>query len=175
MAASANRTAVSGEGARLEAEFDYAASAHVLRVRYRVHNEGKAPLMVFDRGNRHAAMTGQLAQGAVAAPLSVAEGGDITLSHRALPLPRPAPIVPAAPLAARVAPGATLSGEFEFAFAMEDPPARVRWCLGVAPFDAADFRALEGESVWVASFAVVEGQQLLCTPWFGVRSASFEE
>lgn len=175
MSANASQTVVSGEGASLEATFEYAASARALHVRYRLHNESKAPLMVFDRGNRHAVMTKQLVQGEIAAPLFAVEGDDVTLSHLALPLPQPAPTVPPTPLAARVEPSASLAGEFEFALPVENAPKRLRWCLGVAPFSSTDFQAIEGESVWTASFAVAESQQVLCTSWFDVTSASFEK
>ena len=175
MSANASQSVVSGEGASLEAAFAYAASARALHVRYRLHNEGKAPLMVFDRGNRHAVMIKQLVQGEIAAPMFATEGDDVTLSHRALPLPQPAPTVPPTPLAARVEPGASLAGEFEFALPVENAPKRLRWCLGVAPFAPNDFQAIEGEAVWTASFAVAESQQVLCTPWFDVNSGSFEK
>jgi hypothetical protein len=171
-----NTTLVQGQGARLEVRFDYPAS-RPLNVAYRFHNDGAVPLMVFDRGNRHAVMTRKQALGDVGAPVFSDQGGDVTLSHRALPLPRPTPILPPTPLAARVEPGATMTGEFEFSVPTAQAPRRLRWCLGVAPF-AEDFREYKLEprtrEVWLASFAVVDRQQLLCTPWYDVAKAAFE-
>ncbi|TWI06146.1 hypothetical protein IP90_00410 [Luteimonas cucumeris] len=159
----------------LEARFEYAADK--LKVGYRLRNTGKTPLMVFDRGNRHAVLTRKLVQGEIAAPLLSEDGGDITLSHRALPLPDPVPIIPPTPLAARVEPGAVLDGEFGFAIPSQVPPERVRWCLGVIPF-ANDFRPVKAEpdarEVWIGSLKHGGRQQLLCTPWFDVATAAFE-
>lgn len=173
-----NAIAVEGLGSRLEVRFDYTPATDALAVGYRLHNVGEAPLMVFDRGNRHAVMAGRLAQGEVPAPLFSVQGGDVALSHRALPLSLPAPTVPPLPLAARVEPGDALQGGFEYASLTVESPKRLRWCLGVAPFVAEDFRKLEPgtagtQEVWQASFAVVERQQLLCTPWYEVAAGAF--
>lgn len=177
MSAEDPRTArVAGADAALEARFEYAEGAP-LKVAYRLRNEGRAPLMVFDRGNRHAVMTKKLAQGDVAAPTFTQEDGDLTLSHRALPLSKPHPIIPPTPLASRVEPGATLEGEFEFSLLTDVPVDRVRWCLGAVPF-ADDFKALKPEpnkpEVWLGSLSHAERQQVLCTPWFDLPTASFE-
>lgn len=171
---------VEGRDATLEVRFDYASATDTLAVTYRLRNTGDVALMVFDRGNRHAVMAGRLAQGEVPAPLFSVHDGDVALSHRALPLPTPAPTVPPLPLAARVAPGEALQGGFEYASLTAQAPARLRWCLGVVPFAEDDFRELEARpsqarAVWQASFAVVERQRLLCTPWYVVAAGAFAE
>lgn len=167
---------VVGADAALEARFEYAEGAP-LKVSYRLRNEGKAPLMAFDRGNRHAVLTKKLTQGDVAAPTFSQEDADLTLSHRALPLAKPHPVIPPTPLASRVEPGATLEGAFEFALDTDVPVDRVRWCLGVVPF-ADDFKALKPEpnkpEVWLGSFSHAESQRLLCTPWFDLATSAFE-
>lgn len=178
MPSSDARTAeVTGEGAALEVTFDYAASARALKVSYRLRNTGGTALAVFDRGDRHAVMTKRQAPGSIGAPAFEHSGGDITLSHRAAPLPTPSPTVPPVPLAVRVEPGAELRGEFEFAPPTMEAPKRLRWCLGIAPFAESDFSAPEqaqGVEVWRASFAVADRQRLLCTPWYDVARAAFE-
>lgn len=167
---------VAGAGAVLEARFEYAEGGP-LNVSYTLRNEGRAPLMVFDRGNRHAVMTKKLVQGDVAAPTFTQEDADLTLNHRALPLAKPHPIIPPTPLASRVEPGATLQGEFEFSLVTDVPVDRVRWCLGVVPF-ADDFKALKPEpgksEVWLGSLSHAESQQTLCTPWFDLATSLFE-
>lgn len=169
-------TRVTGADAVLEARFEYAQGAP-LKVSYRLRNEGKAPLMVFDRGNRHAVMTKKLVQGEVAQPTFSQEDGDLTLSHRALPLSKPHPIIPPTPLASRVEPGAALEGAFEFSLLTDVPVERMRWCLGVVPF-ADDFKALQPEpnkpEVWLGSLSHAESQQLLCTAWFDLPMGEFE-
>lgn len=171
----AKQVTVESEGVSLEARFEYAASAGKLVVHYRVRNEGDAAIAIFDRGNRQAVLSKRQALGAVPAPIFEDEGGATTLRHVALPLPQPAPTVPPTPLARKVAAGAEVDGEFEFAF-VSTTPKRVRWCLGVAPFADAEFSAPEqagSVEVWRASFAVVERQQVLCTPWFDVARGAF--
>jgi hypothetical protein len=171
----AKQVTVEGDGVSLEARFDYAPSAGKLVVHYRVHNEGDAPVAIFDRGNRQAVLSKRQALGAVAAPTFEDAGDATTLRHVALPLPRPTPTVPPTPLATKVAAGAAADGEFEFAF-VSTTPKRVRWCLGIAPFADADFSSPElagGVEVWRASFAVVERQQVVCTPWFDLARGAF--
>lgn len=171
-----HKTRVAGANAVLEARFEYAEGAP-LKVVYTLRNEGKAPLMVFDRGNRHAVLTKKLVQGEVAAPTFSQEEGDLTLSHRALPLSKPHPIIPPTPLASRVEPGATLEGAFTFSMVSDMPVERVRWCLGVVPF-AGDFKALKPEpnlpEVWLGSLNDADRQQLLCTQWFDLEKNAFE-
>ncbi|MDH5824755.1 hypothetical protein QFW77_17435 [Luteimonas sp. RD2P54] len=177
MASSDNSTTVEGDGARLEADFAYDPRQQALRVRYRLHNTGDAALAVFDRGNRHAVLTGRQQPGAVSDPVFREDGADVTLSHIALPLPSPSPTVPPTPLAVRLPAGAELEGEFTFAPPTAEPARRMRWCLGVADFEESEFTAPEdvgGVEVWQASFAHVERQQLLCTPWFDVAAGTFE-
>lgn len=176
-ARASSSTLVTGTGARLEAGFEYADSARALKVSYRLHNTGEVALMVFDRGNRHAVMTKKLVLGEIAAPLLAEDGGDVTLSHIAMPLPQPTPILPPTPLAVRVEPGAELQGAFEFALPTVQAPRRLRWCLGVTPF-ADDFRQYKLEpraaEVWLASFDAADRQQRLCTPWYDVAKAAFD-
>jgi hypothetical protein len=171
-------TIVEGEdGPKLEATFDLDDGKQRLSVRYRIDNTGAAPLAVFDRGNAHLVLTKRLKRGAVAAPLFKQDGGDLTLSHVAMPLPTPAPTVPPTPLAARVETGAGLDGAFDFNLSLADASKRVRWCLGVAPFTESEFTASKqgGEvQVWSASFAVIESQRTLCTPWYDLADAAFE-
>lgn len=173
-----NVAVVEGRGATLEVRFDYTTATDALTVAYRLRNTGDVTLMVFDRGNRHAVMSGRLVQGEVPAPLFSVQGGDVALSHRALPLPMPAPTVPPLPLAARVEPGPALQGSFEYASLTAESPKRLRWCLGVAPFMQEDFRKLEpgtgqARDVWQVAFAVAERQRLLCTPWYEVAAGRF--
>lgn len=168
-------TTVEGAGARLEVSFQTAAGGP-LQVRYRVHNTTDADLAVFDRGNRHAVLTGRQHGGAVGDPSFREDGDDLTLSHVALPLAQPTPTVPPVPLAAKLAAGETLEGSFAFTAPTAGVPKRIRWCLGVAPFDQADFSApeeVDGVEIWQASFALAERQQTLCTPWFDLSRGMF--
>jgi len=154
-----------------------AGAGSPLRVRYRVHNTGGEDLAVFDRGNRHAVLTKRQQAGEVGEPGFHEDGdGGLVLSHVARPLPRPAPTLPPTPLAARLAPGQALEGDFSFSPLVGDQPRRLRWCLGVAPFNETQFRSPEqagGVEVWQASFDLAESQQTLCTPWFEVAAGAF--
>ena len=175
--AAAAKTQVQGQGATLDAAFAYDSGRRVLRVNYRVHNTGAASLAVFDRGDRHAVASGRQKAGAIAAPTVQGEGDDIVLNHIARALPRPAPVSPPTPLAVKLAAGKEAMGQFEFALPGAQAPKRLRWCLGVAAFADADFNSPEriGEvELWRASFAVVERQQTLCTPWFDIARGAFE-
>ncbi|KLJ02501.1 hypothetical protein [Luteimonas sp. FCS-9] len=170
------RAHVDAEGAALDAVF--AATARgTLEVRYRLRNTGNAALAVFDRGDRHAVLTGRQMQGAAGIPYLRDEGeGRVTLSHVAQSLPTPAPTVPPTPLARRVEPGGELAGEFAFSQWLGDTPVAVRWCLGVAPADAARLlspEAGEDGEVWRADFAFADAQRLLCTPWFDLVRGTF--
>ena len=171
------RTTVEGDGARLEVAFDPDGSA--LAVRYRISNTGQAPLAVFDRGDRHAVLTKRLVAGEVPPPRFEAGADGLVLTHAARALPQPTPTVPPVPLAARLAAGDALDGAFAFdlLLASGDAAGRVRWCLGVAPFDDGQFEASEsaGEvAVWTAPFEMAQAQQMLCTPWFDVEAGTFE-
>ncbi|MGO1541952.1 MAG: hypothetical protein ACTHZI_00560 [Luteimonas sp.] len=172
----ASSATVEGEGVRVEAAFEAVADGP-LKVRYRVHNTGGGDLAVFDRGNRHAVLTKRQQAGEVGQPIFREEGdGGLTLSHMAMPLPQPSPTLPPTPLAARLGAGQALEGEFSFAPLVGEPPTRLRWCLGVTPFEEARFTATEhaGEfEVWQASFAHADSQQVLCTPWFDVAKGAF--
>lgn len=154
------------------------ADAGTLQVDYTLRNQGSTPLAVFDRGDVHSILTKRLTAGNVPDPRFRQEGDGLTLSHMALPLPDPAPTSPPTPVAARVAPDAALEGHFRFGLGLVDAVKRVRWCLGVAPFNEDDFiqssRQVEGVDLWSASFVVVDTQQLLCTPWFDLAAKRFE-
>lgn len=173
----ASSATIDGEGVRLDVSFQTGAG-EPLRVRYRVFNTGESDLAVFDRGNRHAVMTRRQRVGEVGQPTFHEEGnGDLTVNHVALPLAQPSPTLPPTPLAARLAAGQSLEGEFTFAPLVGEPPRRMRWCLGVAPFDAQHFSKLEqagGIEVWQASFKLAERQQTVCTPWFDVAARGFQ-
>src|SRR5690606_42082865 len=70
-----------GTGVRLEVAFHQGAE-DVVRVEYRLPNTGAADLAVFDRGDRHAVMTGRMKTGEVGQPLFRDEGeGDYTFGH----------------------------------------------------------------------------------------------
>lgn len=170
-------TVIEGRGARLEVDFDQ-GSEDVVQVRYRLHNTGDADLAVFDRGDRHAVLTGRLDLGTVPAPLFRDEGeGDYTFGHVALPLPTPSPASPPTPLAARLAAGQLLEGGFTLSVPGE-VPRRARWCLGMAPFDEELFDQSQqagGVEVWRGSFAAVQTQQKLCTPWYDMVAGVFKE
>lgn len=170
------RTSVTGEGATLEVAFDPEGTQ--LAVRYRVGNTGDAPLAVFDRGDRHAVMTKRIAAGEVPDPHFDANGEALTLTHAARPLPQPSPTVPPVPLAARLDAGQQFDGAFSFDLSLAAEARRVRWCLGVLPFDEEGFReaASAGEvPVWSAPFSAAETQQMLCTPWFDIAEGSFAQ
>lgn len=169
------RTTVEGDGARLEVAFDPDGSA--LAVRYRISNTGTGPLAVFDRGDRHAVLTKRLVAGEVPPPRFEADAAGLVLTHAARALPRPTPTVPPVPLAAKLAPGEALDGAFAFDLSLAPGTGRVRWCLGVAPFDDDGFQASDSAGeipVWTAPFEMAEMQQRLCTPWFDVAAGTFE-
>lgn len=170
-------TTTEGDGVRVEAAFETAAGGP-LRVRYRVENTGDADLAVFDRGDRHAVLTKRQRTGEVGQPGFREDGeGGLVLSHVARPLPQPAPTLPPTPLAVRLAPGQALEASFSFAPLVGDQPRRLRWCLGVAPFDEATFRSpeqVDGVEIWQAPFSMADRQQQVCTPWFDVAAGAFE-
>lgn len=166
------------DAARLEARFQVLSGDRV-EVRYRLHNRGNATLAVFDRGDRHAVLTGRLIAGATGAPTwEEVAGGDVVLRHMASVAPAgpTGPTVPRTPLALALPAGQTLSGSF-IASIPGTPPTRLRWCLGVAPFDAAGFFSPEqvaaGE-IWQAQDDAIARQALLCTPWFAMATGRFE-
>lgn len=162
---------------QLHATFDYAPDSRIIEVHYRLHNAGTAALAVFDRGDQHAIGTGRQKVGDVGIPRQIVNGEDIELIHAAMPLPEPEPTSPPTPVAIELAPGAELSGHFRFALKGVISPKRLRWCVGAmhvgdaymdSPQDMKDGR------LWRASFAVVEKQKMLCTPWYDVAAGRFE-
>lgn len=169
------RTIIEGTGTRLEVAFD--PDGEALAVRYRISNTGQAPIAVFDRGDRHAVLTRRLVAGEVPAPHFENTDEGLVLSHVARPLPDPSPTLPPVPLASRLAPGEAHDGAFSFDLSLADAGGRVRWCLGVAPFDAPGFQASESAGdvpVWTAPFEMAADQERLCTPWFDMATGSFE-
>lgn len=161
----------------LHATFDYAPDSRIIAVRYRLRNGGDAPLAVFDRGDQHAIGIGRQKAGDVGIPRQIEQGEDVELVLAAAPLPEPAPTSPPTPVAIEIAPGAELFGEFQFALKGLVVPKRLRWCVGVMRVGDAymdsPHEAKQGR-LWRASFAVVEKQQMLCTPWYDVATAQFE-
>jgi hypothetical protein len=154
--------------AALEALFDVDITRHTVRVEYSVRNKSSAPLMVLDRG---IAAAGKVTR---TAPLTKIEGDALTLTHAAMPLPKPAPTVPRVPLATRIESHATHSATIDVELPFE--AKRVRYCIGVAPFSEDKFTAMQGQAdVWRASFAVAESQTLLCSAWFDVGATKSTE
>lgn len=159
---------------RLHAEFKFDAGKRVLRVRYLLGNRGKQAVALFDRGDSLAVAQGRLKAGTVAVPMTEPGKDGLTLNHRALPLRRPTPTVPPIPLAARLAAGTELGGDV---LVEVGDAARLRYCLGVVPFEPDLFsarQAIDGVELWRASFDVVAKQKLLCTPWFDTANQQFE-
>jgi hypothetical protein len=162
----------------LIAEFDYLPNSRILEVRYTLHNRGNVALAVFDRGDQHAIGTGRQAFGAVGIPRMDIDGESISLVHAAVPLPDPAPTSPPTPVAIELAPGASLEGEFKFALKGLIVPKRLRWCVGVMRVGDAYMDSPQDTKAgrfWRASFGVVDKQAMVCTPWYDVANAAFEE
>lgn len=165
-------TVVSTPLAVLEATFATGPAAHTLHVRYTVRNASGAPLMTLDRGDSLAMRKHTLTATSIAAPYAKDDAGDLTLSHRALPLAKPAPTVPRVPLAAKLEAGAAASEEFRTD--LSATTKRVRYCLGIAPFDPEAFTPFDATALWRASFRIADVQTLLCTPWFSLSAHRFE-
>lgn len=160
-------------GLHLHAEFRFDAAKQALRVRYLLSNKGKQAVALFDRGDRLAVAQERLKAGTVAAPAKEQDKDGLTLLHHAVPLRKPAPTVPPVPLAARVAVGAELGGDV---LVDVGTAPRLRYCLGVAPFEPDLFSAretIDGVEIWRASFDVVGKQKTLCTPWFDTATQAF--
>ncbi|MDR6992206.1 hypothetical protein [Luteimonas sp. 3794] len=174
---SPNTTRIESDTLVLDVRFDARVGAPI-QVQYRLANISPTPLAVFDRGDRHAVLTGRHATGDIGMPATRDEGGgDVTLSHAARPLPSPSPTLPPVPLAAKVTPGGVLEGAFTASPMTLDAPKRLRWCLGVSAFDAAYFRSPEqvrDVEVWHASFDEAGRQRIVCTPWFDLAAGTFE-
>lgn len=162
------------DGLRLNAQFGFDAGKRLLRLRYLLHNGSRQAVALFDRGNSLAVAQGRLKAGSAAAPVSEAGKEGLVLYHRIVPLRKPAPTVPPIPLAARLAPGAELGGDV---LVEVGEATRLRYCLGVAPFEPALFssrEAIDGVELWRASFDAVGKQKTLCTPWFDTARLDFE-
>lgn len=171
-------TTVQGElDTELHATFDYAPQSRIIAVHYRLRNAGDAALAVFDRGDQHAIGIGRQQAGDVGIPRQVEQGDDIELIHAAVPLPEIEPTSPPTPVAIELAPGAELSGAFQFALKGIMAPKRLRWCVGVMHVGDAymdsPHETKQGR-LWRASFAVVDKQKMLCTPWYDVATSRFE-
>lgn len=171
------RAHVDGKGVALEAVF--AREGEGVRVDYRIRNTGTVPLVVFDRGDRHAVLTKRMVSGDVGVPALRAHAGTrATLSHVARALPTPAPTVPPTPLARRVEAGASVDSTFRFSNWLASTPAQVKWCVGVGIAD--DTRLFSSDDsgdvqVWQADFGYADDQQVLCTPWFDMANGTFEK
>lgn len=150
---------------------------NTVHVDYRLTNAGDVPMLVFDRGDRHAVLTRKQAVGAVGRPfVREDEGARITLSHVARALPKPPPTVPPTPLARQLDAGAAYEDAFTFSAWLADVPLQLRWCVGVAPADPARLFSPDtiGDiEIWQADFAFADAQTLLCTPWFDVARGAF--
>ena len=170
------RAHVDAEGVVLEAVFAREGSG--VRFDYRIRNTGAIPLVVFDRGDRHAVLTRRQVSGAVGVPALREEGGArATLSHVARALPTPAPTLPPTPLARRIEPGQSVDTTFGFSGWLHAMPARVQWCVGIGVADDARLFSPDDSGdieVWQADFGYAEDQQVLCTPWFDMTSGTFE-
>ena len=169
-----NATVVRAAEVELEVAVTAQAAASRIAFTYRLDNRGPGPVAVFDRGDSLAVATRRLKAGDVASPAFEATGGDLVLRHVAHALPKPTPTVPRVPLAARVEPGASLSGQFDVTIGSD--VKRLRWCLGTGVFDEASYVPVETgkPSVWRAPFAAADSQRVLCTPWYLVAERRFE-
>jgi hypothetical protein len=172
-----NSTALDAEGVEFEVRVSVEKSSHTASIEYRVRNTGTAPLAVFDRGDTRTTAARAPASGKMAAPPPSFEsvGADLSLNHLALALPKPAPTVPRVSLATRVEAGATHEGHF--VASIDASVARLRYCLGTTPFDAATFIEQEGVQppAWRTPFALADTQRRLCTPWYRIAEKRFEE
>jgi hypothetical protein len=150
----------------------------VADLRYVLRNNGREPLMVFDRGTAHDVGIERQVLGEVGEPRQEASGEDLTLMHVAIPLPEPSPTSPPTPLALELAPGAVLAGRFKVMLQGPALPKRLRWCLGMAPKEESmlfsPMKTKDGQ-LWTASFAVTERQQRACSPWYDVQNRRFDE
>jgi hypothetical protein len=150
----------------------------VVDVRYVLHNQGSGPLIVFDRGTVHDISIGRQPLGGIGVPRQEISGDDVTLVNAAMALPQPSPTSPPTPLGIELAAGATLAGRFQVMLHGPSLPKRLRWCVGVMPMDGnllnSPQQTKDGK-MWTASFATAERQQRVCTPWYDVAGARFDE
>lgn len=155
---------------RLEAQFRFEQDARRLQVHYAVRNMGTVQLMTLDRGIVQGNRVELDPQ-----PVWRMEDDGITFSRGALGLPHPSPAVPRSALAGRLDPGASHTAEFVVSILAPDVH-RVRFCLGVSPWGADAFTAMDGHAeLWRASFRLADSQTLLCTPWFDLGTQRFED
>ncbi len=157
--------------------FDLPPGQLVVDVRYVLRNDGRESLIVFDRGTVHDISIGRQALGGVGVPRQELSGEDVTLVHAAVPLRQPSPTSPPTPLGIELAPGATLAGRFQVMLNGPSLPKRLRWCVGVMPMDDSLLNSpqqTKDGKMWTASFAAVERQERVCTPWYDVAGATFQ-
>jgi len=158
--------------------FDVRPGRLVADVRYVLRNAGRESLIVFDRGTVHDVSTEAMALGGVGVPTQEISGEDVTLVHAAMPLPEPSPTSPPTPLGIELAPGAALAARFQVMLQGPSLPKRLRWCVGMMPIDesllSSPQQTKDGR-IWMASFSSAERQERLCTPWYDVAGARFEE
>ncbi len=163
----------------LSAGFDYAPASRIIKVHYTLRNRGETALAVFDRGDANSLAAKLHKLGDVGIPGMRVDGEDVTLEHVVHALPTDIDITsPPTPVAIEVPPGASIDGRFEFVLEGVVVPKRLRWCVGVMRVgDAYMESPLETKAgkLWSASFAVVEKQQRVCTSWYDVASATFQD
>ncbi len=167
-------TVVEDRGLALHMQFVFSESRRVLRVHYTLDNRSGGAIAVFDRGDSASVAMHKLAFGAVPAPLTEQGDDALTLTLRALPLPKHTPTVPRIPLAARLDAGRSLAGDFSTG--IDASLTRVRACIGVAAFSDdlfSDPKDANGLEIRRASFKAVDRQRLLCTSWFDLETRTF--
>lgn len=162
----------------MRAELFYADDARTLYVRYRLRNDGNGrALAVFDRGVYSDWAGALYAPGPVGRARIERDGDRITVAHVALAPPADDPLRRNAPLALALASGEALSAESATRLPADIAPARLRWCIGVAPFSEDAFRNRQDTAngaIWVAEAGALAAQQRLCTPWFDPAVGAFE-
>lgn len=172
------RWAATNKLARLEGDFSLDGDGRTLRIAYKVVNVGEYPLLVFDRGDALSVATKRQVSGSVGVPTTQFRDGDLTLSHVARPLSRPAPTAPPSPLVTQVLPGSEYGNHFTHVLPRSGPDAvrRVRYCqaaIGVPePLPEAERR--EG-GVWSVPNAFAAHQGILCSPWFDLATGGLAD
>jgi hypothetical protein len=155
-------------------EWRYHPDQNFISVKYRVQNESRREsLAVFEREVYIPHPSYVYSPGKIGAPIVKANGTDVDIIHAAF-----AGDIPASgtPLAIEVMSGAHIDGHF-FLPLGEAKPKRLRWCVGVMPFDKRYFDRPHGSGngrIWFAKAEVKPLQQMLCTPWYDVTQARFE-
>lgn len=164
------------EAPRLEARFERADDGRTLRVDYAVANPSDQTMLVFDRGDTHAVVTGRQQAGAIVLPLVSESGGDVTLLHQGVPQSQAGVTLPAIPLVLQVEAGKGYEGSFVLPLPRLAAGAgryeRVRYCLGLALLDEPlpDYAHFEG-GVWQVRPDLLDAQQVTCTPWTSLPPA----